>query len=62
MPPDVTCNQIVKAAFCPMGTGTYPLGLNLQGREADRSLLTSAKVKKIGAIPPLPTMSSWRIG
>jgi hypothetical protein len=26
----------VKAAFCPVGTRTLPLGLNLQGHEADR--------------------------
>jgi hypothetical protein len=29
------------------------------GREADHSLPSSAEVKKGGAIPPLPNMSSW---
>jgi hypothetical protein len=30
-----------------------------QGREADHSPATTAEVKKVRAIPPLPRMSSW---
>jgi hypothetical protein len=31
-----------------------------QGREADYSPPSSAEVKNVGAIPPLPHTSSWR--
>jgi hypothetical protein len=34
-------------------------GVKRQGREADYPLPFSAEVKKGGAIPPLPHMSSW---
>jgi hypothetical protein len=30
------------------------------GREADHSPPSSAEVKNVGAVPPLPHMSSWR--
>jgi hypothetical protein len=43
-----------------MGTGTLSPGAKLQGREADHSALSTAEVKKDGAIPPLSDMSSWR--
>jgi hypothetical protein len=36
----------------------YP-GVKLKGREADHSPPSDAEVKKVGAIPPLPHMSSW---
>jgi hypothetical protein len=36
------------------------LGVKGQGREADHSLPSSAEVKNGGAIPPLPSTSSWR--
>jgi hypothetical protein len=46
-------------ASYPVGTvGSFP-GLKRPGREVDRSPLSSAEVKKGGAIPPLPNMSSW---
>jgi hypothetical protein len=32
------------------------------GREADHSTPSSAEVKNVGAIPPLPHMSSWHSG
>jgi hypothetical protein len=41
------------------GMGALSAGLKLQGREADCSLLSSAEVKKGGAILPLPHLSSW---
>jgi hypothetical protein len=31
-----------------------------QDREADHSPQSSAEVKKVGAIPPLPHTPSWR--
>jgi hypothetical protein len=34
-------------------------GVKQQGREADHSLPSNAEVKKDGALPPLPHMSSW---
>jgi hypothetical protein len=34
-------------------------GVKQQGRQADKSPLSSAEVKNGGAIPPLPYMSSW---
>jgi hypothetical protein len=34
-------------------------GMKQQEREADHSPLSSAEVKKDGAIPPLSDMSSW---
>jgi hypothetical protein len=40
--------------------GSVSLGVRRPGREADRSLLSSAEVKNGGAIPPLPHTSSWR--
>jgi hypothetical protein len=39
--------------------GLFPRGLKRQGLEADHSPPSSAEVKKGGAIPPLPHMSSW---
>jgi hypothetical protein len=39
--------------------GLFPRGVKQQGREADHSPPSSAKVKNSGAIPPLPNMSSW---
>jgi hypothetical protein len=36
-------------------------GVKRLGREADHSPPSSAEVKNGGAIPPLPTMSSWYI-
>jgi hypothetical protein len=46
-------------ASYPMGTrGRFPRGLNRQGREADHSPPTSAEVKKNGAIPQIPHISS----
>jgi hypothetical protein len=38
----------------PMGTGA-----NVPGREADHSPPSSSEVKNDGAMPPLPTPSSW---
>jgi hypothetical protein len=38
--------------------GALSPGVKRQGREADHSPLPSAEVKKGGAIPPLPHMSS----
>jgi hypothetical protein len=34
--------------------GLFPPEVKRQGREADHSLPSSAEVKKVGAIPPLP--------
>jgi hypothetical protein len=34
--------------------------IKLSGPEADRSSPSSAEVKNVGVIPPLPHMSSWR--
>jgi hypothetical protein len=39
--------------------GALSPGVKRQGREADRSPPSSAEVKKGGATPPLPNMSSW---
>jgi hypothetical protein len=39
--------------------GLFP-GIKRPGREVDHSSQSSAKVKKGGALPPLPTTSSWR--
>jgi hypothetical protein len=39
--------------------GLFSPDANRQEREADHSPPCSAKVKKVGAIPPLPHMSSW---
>jgi hypothetical protein len=39
--------------------GRFPRRLKRQGRENDHSSPSSAEVKKVGAIPPLPHMSSW---
>jgi hypothetical protein len=39
--------------------GSFP-GSKAAGREADRSLPSSAEIKNGGAIPPLSHMSSWR--
>jgi hypothetical protein len=39
--------------------GAISQGVNRQGHEADHSPPSSAEVKKGGAIPPLPHMSSW---
>jgi hypothetical protein len=38
----------------------FSLGIKRQGREADHSPSTTAEVKKGGATPPLPHMSSWQ--
>jgi hypothetical protein len=39
--------------------GALSLGTEWQGREADYSPPSSTNIKKGGAIPPLPHMSSW---
>jgi hypothetical protein len=39
--------------------GALSLSVKRQGREADHSPPSSAKVKNGGAIPSLPCMSSW---
>jgi hypothetical protein len=39
--------------------GALSLWVKRQGRESDHSPPSSAEVKKGGAIPPLPHMSSW---
>jgi hypothetical protein len=38
--------------------GAFSSGVKQQGRQADHLPISSAKVKKGGAIPPLPHMSS----
>jgi hypothetical protein len=43
-----------------MGTGAVTLGIKRQGRETKFSSPSSAKIKKVGAIPPLSVKSSWR--
>jgi hypothetical protein len=43
----------VAGALSPRGEG------KAAGREADYSPPSSAKVKKGGAVPPLPHMTSW---
>jgi hypothetical protein len=40
--------------------GLFPLGVEQQGRGADHSPKSSAKVKNGEAIPPLPKISSQR--
>jgi hypothetical protein len=35
-------------------------GVKRQGREVDHSPPSSAEIKNDGAIPPLPSMFSWR--
>jgi hypothetical protein len=40
-------------ASYPRSTGAFFPGVNQQGHEADHSALSSAEVKKGGAIPPL---------
>jgi hypothetical protein len=42
------------------GIGALSLGVKWPRREADHSTLSSAKVKKGGAITPLVHTSSWR--
>jgi hypothetical protein len=37
----------------------FSKGVKRQGREADHSPPSSAKVKNGGAVPPLPNISSW---
>jgi hypothetical protein len=39
----------------------FPLGVKRQGREADSSPPSNAEVKNVGAVPPLPRMSSWHV-
>jgi hypothetical protein len=47
-------------AFYPMGTGgQFSQGVKQPGHEADNSSPSSAEIKNVGAIPPLPHMSSW---
>jgi hypothetical protein len=47
-------------AFYPMGTGdSFSPGAKWQGRYADHSPRSSAKVKNGGAVPPVPHMSEW---
>jgi hypothetical protein len=41
-----------------MGTGDVSRGVQRPGREADYSPPSSAEVKNVAAIPPLPHMSS----
>jgi hypothetical protein len=49
-------------AFRPVQPASNPMGTGVKrpGREADHSPPSRAEVKKGGAIPPLPHMSSWR--
>jgi hypothetical protein len=42
-----------------MGTGALSPEVKRQRREADHSTPSIAEVKKVGAIPLLPHMSSW---
>jgi hypothetical protein len=44
--------QWAAGALCP--------GVKRPGRKPDHSPRSSAEVKKVGAIPPLPRTSSWR--
>jgi hypothetical protein len=39
--------------------GALSPGVKRQGRDVDHSHPSSAEIKKCGAIPPLPPMSSW---
>jgi hypothetical protein len=50
--------QTISGASYSMGTGGFSPEVKWQGHEADHSPPTSAEVKKGGAIPPLPHMSS----
>jgi hypothetical protein len=43
------------------GGGAVSPGLKRPGREADRSPPYSDEIKNVGARPPLPNMSSWRV-
>jgi hypothetical protein len=43
-----------------MDTGSFFPGGKQLGREADHSPLPSVKAKNGGAMPPLPSTSSWR--
>jgi hypothetical protein len=45
---------------CPTDTDRSISGVKQQGREADRSPPSSAKIKHGGATPPLPRSFSWR--
>jgi hypothetical protein len=56
---NVQTNSGAHSASYPMGTRDSSLGVKWQGREADHSPPSSAKVMKGGAIPQLPHMSSW---
>jgi hypothetical protein len=44
----------------PMSTERSSLGVKRQWREADNSTVSSVEVKKVGALPPLPHLCSWR--
>jgi hypothetical protein len=41
--------------------GALSPGVIRQRREADYSSQSTAEVKKVGAIPPLPNMSPWHM-
>jgi hypothetical protein len=49
----------VHPASYPIGIGPVFLGIKRTKHEADNSLLSSAKVKNGGDIPPLSHTSSW---
>jgi hypothetical protein len=52
----------VQPASSPTSTGALSKGVSRQECEDDHSPLFIVEVKKGGAIPPLPHMSSWRNG
>jgi hypothetical protein len=54
----VQTNCGAQPASYSMGTGGSFHAVKRQGREADRSLPSSAEVKNGGAMPPLPNTSS----
>jgi hypothetical protein len=51
---------VQRPALRPAQTGSVSLGIKWPGHEADHSPPSIVEVKKCGAVPPLPHMSSWR--
>jgi hypothetical protein len=62
------CQPYVPAALYPQVSflrflvlpGALSPGVKRRGYEADHAPLSSAEVKNVGGIPPLPHTSSWR--
>jgi hypothetical protein len=56
----VQTDSVAHQTSYPLGNGGSSSGVKLPEHETDHSPPSSAEVKTVEAIPPLPHMSSWR--